>query len=1017
MTRILQGEVDLEALFRAIDYVPENELILHCIAPPKGPDGPVHVVDATWAATVATTVLFAVIKHGGGVSAWGKMLIRPKIWLCCVHVLRVDCDLVLRAVDYMTPEKVYKAVRQVEHTSGALEVIDALINLLKQFSLLTWALVYLQPLASSDGIVAQKKDVDISILLSNAVPLMPLSALQELVLLRMQNPSHCLDKLVAVTRHHFPDVYARAVLKHKLEGCCFTYQIHCETLFRSSTLPYVRVLTGLRESERELEQSAASFSEYETELRALESLLELAKSVNPGIYFEAVWRIPLRESFDAVEFDDEAIYAGLRTVPLECLERLDASLRKDKNTSLHHMLEALREHCPNEWGWCKLKHALEPMFSKDAMSELDLCALEKVEKFVMQGNWLGAKEVALKELRKSNVALWARTLMEKRCLQFWPISTVFTTCFMREISASHLCHAVAMALESNEWEQAAAFLYKCYLEITSRLNALFTGNFRIGYLEIPRNADKSLMSFLLYTNRLNSDVRVLQWFNSMKRHLRWFTGYGSYDIFFQARSNDAMEDSPYLVSIFTLKAIEKEKYVISAKKPDGQKDEEYYIGQVLGGRVKMTSHLKEAQVFIIQATTWYHPPRQFPNCLCGRKLVKMLRWRTADSCMFCTRELTVSEKNSFSCDACNLISCNHCAQEEKQGKCHDALQRAPFEKQDCIVVSINATKGPDGKKKDYDDDNDVTHDNRAGSSSSSRTSVPSHYAYGNRSLHTLVESLAPDTPGPVRREVGTNSYLMLEPERTRACGVWSYFRGVFPHKKMWVKRHYAHDVKTCFVIFIFFLHSKITNSMIVLLECDSTLPQTRDVGSRGPQERLMGNPDIVCWEGEHRIWAVVSITGLICWTLGMPLLAFAWMKKMRRHLFGSLSLREELGFLYNGFEPQYYFWEIVIVFRQVLVIVVSTMRFGGDMMRLPQYILLASISLAAQLTVTPYDSRGMNSLDHLEEISLWCWFFSVSILSVILMFDFSLLTNMIFAFILFGVQLFFFPLHPVLLGV
>eukprot|EP00397_Hematodinium_sp_SG-2012_P000010 GEMP01000010.1.p1 GENE.GEMP01000010.1~~GEMP01000010.1.p1 ORF type:complete len:5409 (-),score=949.82 GEMP01000010.1:210-16436(-) len=993
-SRILLGEVDLDTLFRAIDYVDERKLVLQCALLKK----PVRAEARTWAATVAITLLRAVIGHGaaGGFTAWGKALIRPKIRLYCVNVLHVDCDVVLRALDYVAPEKVYDMVQQVEHTQGILEVTNALIRILKQSSPRTWALVYLQPLTANNSILAPKKqDMDIGIVISRAVPSMPLSALSELVLLQTQNLSRCRNELEALSRQHFPKVYTQAVLKQKLSECCFLRQVHCHTLFNSITLPCAQVLTVLLERE----QSSTSVSKYDTDTSALKSLLQLAKVVNPAKYFEALWRIPLREFFDALQLDEKAFYGGLRTIPLECLEQLDVSVREDKVPAFGDMLRALHKHCPKEWARCKLKGALGPMFSKEVIGELDLRVLDKVVQLAMQGDWRRAKEVALRELRKANVALWARVVMEERCQQFWSIPTVFTPCFMREISVSNLCHAVTMALDSNDWAQAAAFLYQRYQDITSRSNALFAGEYRIGCLEIPRRADMSFTSFLLHANKSPLDVRSSQCFNSMKRHLQWFTADECRDVFFQAHSDDAMEDIRYLVDIFKLKAIEKDKYLIVAKKPDGQEGDNYYIGAMAEGGMKMTPHLKNAQVFTIQTSSG---TRQFPHCICGQKLMKTRQKMSVDCCMFCTQDITASNKGCFSCADCYMNACNRCAPKHDRRARTNAFEHALFEKEDCILVRIDANEQEkDSDHDDEDDDDAATQNNTV--DSNNRMHILYHRSNGRLSLHKLLsDTTATATFCPKAR---ADSYLTLEPVSYRALGVWSYFHADFPQKKLWAKRHYVLDVKMCLPIISFFLHTNITKSMLALIECNTMLSQTRYIGTAAPLSRLMSNPDIICWEGKHQLWAIVSITGLVCWTFGMPFLAFVCLKKKRTQLFSSLKMRRQFGFLYNGFEPQYYYWEMVILLRKVLVSIIATWNFGGDSLRLPLYMLLAAVSLTSHLSILPYDNRGMYLLDRMEAKVLSCWLATVSLLILVIMFNFNAVANIIFAFILFGIQL------------
>eukprot|EP00397_Hematodinium_sp_SG-2012_P000129 GEMP01000129.1.p1 GENE.GEMP01000129.1~~GEMP01000129.1.p1 ORF type:complete len:3041 (+),score=512.92 GEMP01000129.1:1243-9123(+) len=985
VTRILRCEVDLEALFCVLNYLDERQLTTEC-APPEQP---VNAEDPTWAVTVTTTLLRAVIERGssgnssGGVAEWGKVLIRPKIWPYCVDVLYMDCDFLLHGLNYMTPEEVHRAVEQVEHIPGVLEVTNHLIQVLKQSSPLTWALAYLRPLASLTG--TAQTDVDIESIISDAVPLMPMSALEDLVTLRTLNSIQCRNKLMALARQHFPDIYARSVMKQKLDKYCDLQQVNSKALF-SIALPYPHLLMVLFERERAHEMSGADAGD-DKELEALDSLLQLAKKANPSKYFEAMWRLRLRALFDGCELEEEAFYAGLSNIPLARLERLNAAVQTNTKVAVHQILDALREYSPKEWGHCKLKQALGRWFSKDSIGELDPCGLDKVVQLATEGDRIGAKRIALAELRKANVVLWAQHVLEERCRPFWPVSTVFTERFIAESSVGHLCRAVTMAVEKNEWAEAAAFLFECYQKLTSQSDAHFTGDFRIGHREIAHGADQSLTSFLFHTNTLASDVRTLQLFNCKKRHLKWFTAYDCRDVFFQFPSDDAREDMPHFVNTFKLLATEKDKYVIAAKKPGGKSTERYYLTLKARGGVEMTSDINKAQVFVIKATSGYSP-RTFPQCLWGHELKKTSRQLSADTCMFCTREITVPKKECFSCVECDLISCNRCA--KKTHRTHrNAHERAPLEKQECIVVSIDVSEG--GLAMAAGSSPDLGRNNTKSSGSSD--------GYGKRSLDTIVEPPMPDAAGLFHPKGRGESILILEPDHTRALGLWSYFCGKFPQKSTWGKRRYFGDVLTCIVIMAFFLHTNVTHHMLTLIDCTTEL-------SRDLESRLRSNPDIICYKGLG-IWGVVSVAGLIVWTIGIPLVAWLYMKRKRAELFSSMSTRQTFGFLYQGFEPEYYYWEIVILFRKILVRICAIIPVPDETLRLFYYMILAAISLATHQQFSPYDNRGIKLLDRLESKALWSWLITVAMLTVLLVLDYGKSTNLICAFLMFLVQMYF----------
>ena len=61
---------------------------------------------------------------------------------------------------------------------------------------------------------------------------------------------------------------------------------------------------------------------------------------------------------------------------------------------------------------------------------------------------------------------------------------------------------------------------------------------------------------------------------------------------------------------------------------------------------------------------------------------------------------------------------------------------------------------------------------------------------------------------------------------------------------------------------------------------------------------------------------------IIVWGLGIPFFAFILMYRERRSL-NSLETKEKFGFLYNGYQTDMFFWEIVIMYRKIAMIFIS----------------------------------------------------------------------------------------------
>ena len=89
------------------------------------------------------------------------------------------------------------------------------------------------------------------------------------------------------------------------------------------------------------------------------------------------------------------------------------------------------------------------------------------------------------------------------------------------------------------------------------------------------------------------------------------------------------------------------------------------------------------------------------------------------------------------------------------------------------------------------------------------------------------------------------------------------------------------------------------------------------------EERIWKDLDIVCWTKAH--WYIsyfVALPSIVVWGLGIPFFAFLLMFRVRDKL-NSLEIKERYGFLFRGYKKEFYYWEIIIMYRKIALIVIS----------------------------------------------------------------------------------------------
>jgi len=87
--------------------------------------------------------------------------------------------------------------------------------------------------------------------------------------------------------------------------------------------------------------------------------------------------------------------------------------------------------------------------------------------------------------------------------------------------------------------------------------------------------------------------------------------------------------------------------------------------------------------------------------------------------------------------------------------------------------------------------------------------------------------------------------------------------------------------------------------------------------------RVYSDMTIKCWSPSHSFWSyIVAMPSIIVWGLGIPFFALILMYK-ERHRLATIETKEKFGFLYNGYQHELFYWEIVIMYRKIAMIFIS----------------------------------------------------------------------------------------------
>ena len=195
------------------------------------------------------------------------------------------------------------------------------------------------------------------------------------------------------------------------------------------------------------------------------------------------------------------------------------------------------------------------------------------------------------------------------------------------------------------------------------------------------------------------------------------------------------------------------------------------------------------------------------------------------------------------------------------------------------------------------------------------------------------------------------------------------------------------------VCLLFVIYPSLVKSTFALLTC-VTLEQT-DTTSL---EVLRSDNGVQCWEGDHSavVWLLFGPC-LIVWVVGIPLLASLLMRHYQRHwicpecgtkspltqascscgapvgqdgerMLYSIGVQRKFAFLYKGYEPQYYYWELVVLSRKMIFVVIDVLgETLGPIIQTVLALLTVIVALLLHIKCEPYQ---VGEIDTLERISL-----------------------------------------------
>lgn len=158
-----------------------------------------------------------------------------------------------------------------------------------------------------------------------------------------------------------------------------------------------------------------------------------------------------------------------------------------------------------------------------------------------------------------------------------------------------------------------------------------------------------------------------------------------------------------------------------------------------------------------------------------------------------------------------------------------------------------------------------------------------------------------------------------------------------------------------FVMILFILHTTITKTEFSVFPCKELKPDQlwleRDLNQR-------------CWSPQHiRFIQTVALPSIVVWVAGLPMVCLLYIHR-RRIALHSPSVQMQYSFLYKGYQRSRYFWEFVILYRKIaLVMALVFLASFSPAIQAQTILAILLFSVIFQIYIQPFNIAIMNTLE------------------------------------------------------
>lgn len=131
------------------------------------------------------------------------------------------------------------------------------------------------------------------------------------------------------------------------------------------------------------------------------------------------------------------------------------------------------------------------------------------------------------------------------------------------------------------------------------------------------------------------------------------------------------------------------------------------------------------------------------------------------------------------------------------------------------------------------------------------------------------------------------------------------------------------------------------------------------------------DPSVECYDSTHWAWlGGLFLPSMLLYSIGIPLVFYVFMRRQSKFVTAGGPAQAVWGFIAAGFEPKYYFWELIIILRKqtLIFIIVFMSRFGATLTSM-LCILSLMTALMVHVSIMPYEDENIDVLEKISMVS------------------------------------------------